>query len=219
MSSTPVTPPTTSAMPTAHIFSGTSLDGFIARPDGSLDWLLPFSSLGEDHGFDAHMESMDCVIMGRKTFHRTVGYKPVLVMSCTLMPNKIPGSLRQKTEKGWPKVKVISGEPKETMEMAKQRGRERVCVDGGEVIRKFLREGSMVIIRVPVLIGKGVPLFGDLDGDVKLVHKGTRSWESGVVQSRYRVVRMERKEMLFLVNLEPMKLRRAWIEWKSRRAS
>lgn len=141
---------------------------------------------------------MGCVIMGRKTFDvvkdaEPWAYaKPVMVMSRTLMANKIPKGLMQKTEKGWLKVEVISGEPMGTMEMVKQRGWKRVYVDGGEVIRNFLREGlveSMVISRVPVLIGKGVPLSGELGGDVKLVHERTRSWESAVVQSRYRVAK------------------------------
>ena len=136
--------------------------------------------------------------MGRKTFDvvkdmdEWIYNKPVLVLSRTLMPSEIPVTLRQRTEKGCPGVEVVSGTPGEIMEVVKQRGWKKVYIDGGEVIGSFLREGlveSMVISRVPVLIGRGVPLFGGLERDVELVHEGTRSWESGVVQSRYRVVK------------------------------
>lgn len=178
-------------MPTAHIFIGTSLDGFIARPDGSLDWLLPFSALGEDHGFDAFISDVDCVVMGRKTFdvvkdmNEWIYNKPVLVVSRTLITADIPARLSQKAE-------VVTGDPCGVMKLVERRGWKKVYIDGGEVIRSFLKEGfveSIVVSRVPVLIGRGVPLFGDLEGDVKLVHEGTRSWESGVVQSRYKVLK------------------------------
>ena len=154
--------------------------------------------MGEDHGFDAHMESMDCVVMGRKTFdvvkdmEEWIYNKPVFVLSRTLTAGDIPGRLREKTEKGWPKVEVISGVPKQIIQEIARRGWKKVYVDGGEVIRQFLRAGlveSMVISRVPVLIGRGVRLFGGMEGDVKWVHEGMRSWESGVVQNRYRVLR------------------------------
>lgn len=166
--------------------------------------------MGEDHGFDSHMESMDCVVMGRKTFDAVkdmddwIYDKPVLVLSRTLVPNKISGSLRQKTDDGWPRVEGLSGQPGDIMAEVRRRGWKRVYVDGGEVIRSFLNEGlveSMVISRVPVLIGQGVPLFGELGRDVKLVHKGTTSWASGVVQSRYRVLKdSEGKEVVSETN-------------------
>ena len=91
-------------MPTGHVFIGTSLDGFIARRDGAIDWLTGFSSLGEDHGYDAHINRVDGIIMGRGTFETVKGFepwpysKPVLVLSRTLAQTDIPDALRGKVE-------------------------------------------------------------------------------------------------------------------------
>ena len=63
-----------------------------------------------------------------------------------------------------------------------------VYVDGGLTIQGFLREGliqRLIITRIPVLIGAGIPLFGSLPNDVRLEHVRTRSFPSGLVQSEY----------------------------------
>lgn len=176
-------------MPAGHVFIGTSLDGFIARQDGDIDWLTGFSSLGEDHGYDAHMARVDGIIMGRGTFDAVKDIEPwfydktVLVLSRTLRESDIPEALRGKVE-------IIDASPREAMMMADERGWDGVYIDGGSVIQAFLRAGlidDMVISRVPVLIGEGLSLFGTLDADVKLKHIQTKSFPSGLVQSFYRV--------------------------------
>ena len=178
-------------MPTGHVFIGTSVDGFIARRNGDIDWLTGFSSLGEDHGYDAHMERVDGIIMGRGTFETVKGFepwpygKPVLVLSRTLAQTDIPDALRGKVE-------IINASPQDAMTSAGERGWRGVYVDGGAVIQSFLRAGlidDMVISRVPVLIGNGLPLFGPVQGDIALEHVETRSFPSGLVQSFYRVRR------------------------------
>lgn len=177
-------------MATGHVFVGTSLDGFIARSNGAIDWLVRFSTLREDHGFNAHMARMDGVIMGRGTFEAVenmdpwIYSKPVLVLSKSLLRADLPDRLSGKVE-------VISATPKEVMEVAACRGWRRVYIDGGKVIQAFLRDGlveDMVISSVPVLIGKGLPLFGALERDLALEHLHTRSFASGLVQSHYRIL-------------------------------
>lgn len=178
-------------MPTGHVFIGASLDGFIARRNGDIQWLTGFSSLGEDHGFDAHMARVDGIIMGRGTFEAVKNIepwfyeKPVLVLSRTLAGSDVPHALRSGVE-------FVNGSPIEAMMIAEERGWRGVYIDGGAVIQSFLRAGlieDMVISRVPVLIGEGLPLFGALDDDVVLEHIETKSFPSGLVQSRYRVKR------------------------------
>lgn len=88
------------------------------------------------------------------------------------------------------KVRVIDGAPEASMRMLQSEGRRRVYVDGGLVIQSFLRAGlitDMVLTSVPVLLGEGRRLFGGLAGDIPLVHEETRSFPSGLVQSRYRI--------------------------------
>ena len=178
-------------MPTGHVFIGTSVDGFIARRDGDIGWLTGFSSLGEDHGYAAHIDRVDGIIMGRGTFDAVKGFepwpydRPVLVLSRTLAQTDIPDALRGKVE-------IINASPQDAMAIASERGWRGVYVDGGAVIQSFLRAGlidDMVVSRVPVLIGDGLSLFGPLDGDVALEHVETKSFPSGLVQSFYRVRR------------------------------
>jgi Dihydrofolate reductase len=175
-------------MISGHVFIATSLDGFIAREDDSLDWLPDPADLQEDHGFDAFMDSVDGVVMGRGSFEVVRGMspwlysKPVVVMSATLAD--VPAELSGKAE-------ITRLAPRDLMAELEGRGWRRVYVDGGAVIRSFLREGlimDLLVTRVPVLIGSGKPLFGTLPRDVRLAHVETKTYPSGLVGTRYRVL-------------------------------
>lgn len=127
--------------------------------------------------------------MGRGTFEAVKGIEPwfyektVLVLSRTLASSDVPQSLRSRVE-------IVNVSPNEAMMIAEERGWRGVYIDGGAVIQSFLRDGlieDMVISRVRVLIGEGLPSFGALDADVALEHLETTSFPSGLVQSHYRV--------------------------------
>ncbi|WP_108879398.1 dihydrofolate reductase family protein [Anderseniella sp. Alg231-50] len=176
-------------MTTGHVFIAISLDGFIARRDGNIDWLMKQQTSGEDHGYDAFMASVDGIIMGRGTFEKVLTFgdwsypKPVVVMSGTLNDADIPGDLRDK-------VQVSALGPAEIMRELADKGWARAYVDGGRVIQSFLQAGlisDMTLTHIPVLIGEGLPLFGKLDRDIDLEHLETRSFPSGLVSSTYRV--------------------------------
>lgn len=177
------------------VFIATSLDGFIARPDGSLDW-LPGSGEGggaaeaEDHGWTAFWESVDCLVMGRKTFAKVLELAPgawpyegtrVIVLSHTL--TAVPETLAGKAE-------VYAGDLAALVQKLAAEGHERLYIDGGVVIQSFLRQGlvtDMTITTMPVLIGEGIPLFGPLEEDIQLKLVSSRSFASGFVQSMYAV--------------------------------
>jgi dihydrofolate reductase len=176
-------------MTKGHVFIGTSLDGFIARRDDDIAWLTDYPTLGEDHGFAAHMERVDGVVMGRGTYevikHMRPWYyaKPVVVLSRTLQRVDVPAEISDKVE-------IMNAAPEAAMKAFEGRGWRRVYVDGGALIQSFLRAGlieDMIISRIPVIIGEGKPLFGPVDADLKLVHIETKSFPSGLVQSRYQV--------------------------------
>ncbi|RYE57206.1 MAG: dihydrofolate reductase [Hyphomicrobiales bacterium] len=178
-------------MPSAHVFIATSLDGFIARRDDDIEWLTSFPTLGEDHGYNAHIAAMDGIIMGRGTYEKVATFdkwyyeKPVLVLSRSLDPNTVPDHLKGKVE-------VIAATPEDAMNIASSRGWQRVYADGGKLILSFLRAGlidDMVISRIPILLGDGISLFGALNQDIALEHIETKSFPSGLVQDRYRVKR------------------------------
>ena len=173
-----------------HVFIATSLDGFIARPDGSLDWLMAIAAEGEDHGFDAMMASVDGLIMGRGTFEQVLTFgewpyaKPVVVLSRSMSESDIPDELSGK-------VTLSALAPRDLMASLDSDGWKRAYVDGGKVIQSFLADGliaDMIVTRAPVLIGEGLPLFGAIPKDIPLRHIETRSFASGLISSRYEVV-------------------------------
>jgi dihydrofolate reductase len=84
----------------------------------------------------------------------------------------------------------MAGAPAEIISRLAASGASHLYVDGGITIQEFLRAGliqRLIITRVPVLIGDGVPLFGALPGDIRLRHIATRHYPSGLVQSEYLV--------------------------------
>lgn len=167
------------------VFIATSLDGFIARPDGSLDWLLSRAGEGEDHGYDAFIAGVQAIVMGRGTFETVKAFDP--------WPYALPVTVlsRQPPPQDLPKgVRFSANAPAEIMAELGAAGVSRAYIDGGQVVQDFLRLGlidKIIITRVPVLIGNGRPLFGALPADVPLTHLETRSFPSGLVQSCYRV--------------------------------
>ena len=171
---------------TASVFIATSLDGYIARANGDLDWLPPGG--GEPHGYDEFMATVDALVIGRKTFETVLAFeswpygdKPVFVLSSGPLPPAPPGAVMER----------LSGPPAAIMADVGARGIRHVYVDGGITIQRFLQAGLIqrfVITRIPVLLGAGIPLFGPLDHDIILRHVGTRQFASGLVQSEYAVV-------------------------------
>lgn len=172
---------------TAHVFIATSLDGFIARPDGDIDWLLQRDDPSEDHGYLEFIRDKDVVLMGRGSYEKVVSFdpwpydRPVVVLSQTLAGSPIPETLAGR-------VRFRAWQPREALQALAAEGIRRVYVDGGQVVQSFLREGlidEMVVTTVPVLIGSGRPLFGPLPRDIDWTLVTSRSFGSGLVQSRY----------------------------------
>ena len=173
---------------TASVFVGVSVDGFIARQNGDLDW-LPAGG-GEPHGYDEFIATVDTIVIGRKTFETVLafevwpyGRKRIVVLSSQ------PVDLSAAVASGGI-VEQMGGSPAEIVSNLAARGAHHLYVDGGITIQRFLRAGlidRLVITRVPVLIGGGIPLFGSLPHDIRLRHIATRSYPSGLVQSEYGV--------------------------------
>jgi dihydrofolate reductase len=170
----------------ASVFVGTSLDGFIARKDGALDF-LPAGG-GEPHGYDEFFASVDALVIGRKTYETVLafhewpyGKKPTVVLSRRKLAAAPRGAV----------VERMSGAPLRIAAKLAARGFRHIYVDGGITVQKFLRAGliqRVIVTRVPVLIGSGIPLFGTLACDIRLRHVATRQYPSGLVQSEYAVV-------------------------------
>ena len=170
----------------ASVFIGTSLDGFIARQNGEYDF-LPEGG-GEPHGYDEFIAAVDTIVIGRKTFETVLtldpwpyGNKRVVVLSSR--PLDLSASRGA--------VEQMSGSPAQIVAQLAASGARHAYIDGGVTIQNFLRAGliqRLVITRVPVLIGEGVPLFGRLEREIRLRHVGTKQYQSGLVTSEYEVL-------------------------------
>jgi dihydrofolate reductase len=171
---------------TVSVFIGTSVDGFIARLDGALDFLPPGG--GEPHGYDEFMASVDALVIGRKTFETVLafpewpyGRKRVVVLSShPINFSAVRGGI----------VEQMAGSPAEIVSRLAASGAHHLYVDGGVTIQRFLRAGliqRLIITRVPVLIGEGIPLFSTLPHDIRLRHVSTQHYLSGLVQTEYHV--------------------------------
>ncbi len=172
---------------TVSVFIGTSVDGFIARPNGDLDFLPPGG--GEPHGYDEFMASVDALVIGRKTFDTVLNFaawpygdKRVVVLSSRPVDlSAARGGI----------VEQMAGAPAEIVSRLAASGAHHLYVDGGVTIQRFLRTGlvqRLIITRVPVLIGSGIPVFGALPRDIRLRHVATQHYPSGLVKTEYHVV-------------------------------
>jgi len=170
----------------ASVFIGTTLDGFIARPDGALDFLPPDG--GEPHGYSEFIASVDAIVIGRNTFETVLtlgpwpyGNKRVVILSSRPIDlSAARGGI----------VEQMAGTPAEIVSRLAAGGAKHLYIDGGITIQQFLRAGliqRLIITRVPVLIGEGIPLFSSLRHDIRLRHIGTKHYPSGLVSSEYEV--------------------------------
>ena len=172
----------------ATVYIATTLDGFIARENGDIDWLPTEADSGEDYGYAAFMQTVDALIMGRNTFEKVLTFgdwpyskKPVVVLSSQTVG--IPAHLADSVE--W-----MTGATPDIVARLAARGYRHLYIDGGVTVQRFLEAGlihRLIISRIPVLIGRGIPLFGPLRQDVTLRHIETRHYPNGIVQSEYAI--------------------------------
>ncbi len=169
-----------------YVYIATSLDGFIATSNGGLDWLMEIPNPEKnDYGFADFINGIDALVMGRNTFEKVLTFgewsynKPVFVLSNSL--TDIPEKLKGKAE-------IVKGEPKAIITQLKTRGYDNLYIDGGKVIQSFLKEDlidEIIITRVPILLGEGIPLFGDIDQSLKFKHIKTEVLNKMLVKSYY----------------------------------
>jgi dihydrofolate reductase len=178
-------------VPECAVFVGVSLDGFIARLNGDLDWLMgEGEGDGGDHGYSEFIAGIDTIVMGRRTFEKVLTFDKwyygkirVVVLSSRYLDLSIA------QERGG-FAEVMAGSPTEIVSNLAASGASHLYVDGGITIQQFLRAGlihRLIISRLPVLIGEGIPLFGSLLHDIRLNHIATRTYPGGMVQSEYHI--------------------------------
>lgn len=173
------------------VYIATSVDGFIAKPNGDIEWLQRPEYSGaalEGLSYDDFISTVDALVMGRNTFDKVLSFGswpyegiPVVVLSSREldMPQHLKGAVRAE-----------SGTPAELVSMLESEGRQHLYIDGGVTIQRFLQAGlihEITITRIPVLLGAGIPLFGSLGIEVPLRLVAATSSDNGFVQVRYEV--------------------------------
>ncbi|MBM9547841.1 dihydrofolate reductase [Leptospira sp. 201903074] len=170
-------------------FIASSLDGFIARSDGSIDWLTSdeYALENNDLGYSSFIKGIDCIVMGRITFETVLSFEsypygslPVYVLT------KNPDYKFESTNP----ISIFNGKLENLTHILEKKQFKTVYVDGGQLIQSFIKEqmlNEITITRIPVLLGSGLPLFGYLPKDQKLKHIKTLTYSNGFVQSDYHL--------------------------------
>ena len=169
-----------------YVYIAASLDGYIAKADGDIDWLHEQPNPDHsDYGYADFMNGIDALVMGRHSYEKVRSFgvwpyeKMVFVLSTSL--GEVPAGLAGRVE-------FLSGSPKKVLESVHARGFTNMYIDGGKVIQQFLADGlidELIITRIPILLGSGIPLFGSLDQPMGLIHKATEVYNNALVKSRY----------------------------------
>jgi dihydrofolate reductase len=174
------------------VFIAASIDGFIARPDGDIEWLhRPEYETAELNGvtYESFISTVDALVMGSKTLKKVLSFPewpyegtPVIALSHQHL--QIPAHLEGKVE-------VMAGDVTKLVATLAKRGMQHLYLDGGQTIQAFLAAGlvnELIITRIPVLLGQGIPLFNPVGSGHELPHVGTYVSDNGFVQSRYQVM-------------------------------
>ena len=173
------------------VYIAMSADGFIARPDGDIEWLhRPEYTVDNLQGmsYDEFIATVDALVMGRHTFEKVLsfGVWPYEGTTVTVLSNsgmEIPDHLEGK-------ARVLSGKPKDIVVQLGKEGYTHLYVDGGNTVQQFLRAGlidEMTITCIPILLGDGIPLFGSTGVETPLRLIESSSSENGFVQVRYAI--------------------------------
>ena len=174
------------------VYIAASVDGFIARADGDVEWLdRPeyAAPAAGDYGYEAFISSVDALVMGRHSFEKVLsfpewpyGEMTVVVLSSTELA--VPDAIQDR-------IVVERGAPREVLARLADRGYTHLYVDGGVTIQRFLQAGlidEMTVTQIPVLLGDGIPLFGSIGRELLLRLIASEAFENGFVQNRYQVV-------------------------------
>lgn len=165
------------------IYIAISLDGFIARTDGAIDWLAIVEREGEDYGWQAFFDSVDTLVMGRKTWETALSFPswPYTNKRCVILSKDTARAAPHGEE-------FFAGDLAVLLDRLAAEGARRVYFDGGTIVGQALRDNvvdDVTLSLIPVLLGTGTPLAPGLTSDRRLHLTGHQVFASGLVQLRY----------------------------------
>ena len=169
-----------------YVYIAASIDGYIATKDGDVDWLHEVPNPdNDDYGYSDFIGNIDALVMGRNTFEKVLTFgdwfhkKKVFVVSSVL--TEIPEELEGKVE-------FLSGSLSAVLSEIKSQGFMSLYIDGGKLIQSFLSEDlidELIVTRIPILLGSGIPLFSELSAPLRFTHIDTKVHNGALVMSRY----------------------------------
>ncbi len=170
------------------VYIATSIDGYISDKDGGLDWLQMVPNPDNlDFGWADFMNSIDAVVMGRKTFEKVCSFdcdwpytKLVFVLSDSL--KSLPEGYEEK-------AKLIQGPLSEILKNINNNGYENLYIDGGIAVQNFLKEDlidEMIVTVIPILLGGGTPLFAEFPKQMEFECIKSEVLLNALVQTQYR---------------------------------
>lgn len=170
------------------IFIATSIDGFIAREDGNIDWLSIVDSPGEDYGYEDIIILADTIVMGRKTYEKLLELTEEFPIK-----NKNVYIVSHNERPGEKNIIFSTKDPADLIRELKNQPGKNIYVDGGgQIIQELMRQDLIdeyIISVLPVFLGSGIALFGNTGNQKMLRLKYSRSFSSGLVQTAYERVR------------------------------
>ena len=171
--------------PKISVYIAISIDGYIARSDGNLDWLDRVGGFDEDYGFQTLLDSIDAVILGRKTYEAaaTVPDWPYKGKRIVILSNTLK-TVREGAE-------IFRGDITQLLSQLNSDGIKHIWIDGGLTISKFLNlqmVDSMTLSVIPVILGAGIPLYHAIDKELSCSLVSSQSYPSGLVQLKYEIL-------------------------------
>ena len=167
-----------------RVYIAASLDGYIAHSGGDIDWLDSVARPDEDYGYAAFIETIDTVIMGRKTYEKVLSFGgefPHADRDCYVL------SRTERPSEG--QIHFYSGSPDNLLGQIRSRPGKDIFIDGGsEAIDLFREKGlidSYTVSIIPILLGEGIPLFKESKKEHPLKLVEATTFDSGLVQLNY----------------------------------
>jgi len=177
-------------MAEGYVFMATTIDGYIARENDEIDFLMKYDPQGEDHGYDKFIEDKDAIVMGSGSFKTILGFDswpytlPVYVMSKNMKDSEVPEHLKGK-------VFLSAQTPEDLMNYLADKGLNKLYIDGGKLVSSFIEKGlikEMTLTILPILLGKGRSLFQSFSKDIDLKLIKNQSFKCGFVQNTYQFI-------------------------------
>lgn len=168
------------------LYIAISLDGFIARKNGDIDWLTKYQNEKEDYGFENFYENVDIVIVGGKTYRQVkeaYNKKEVYVFSRKSPKQKIGN------------INFVKGDVKKLIDKIKLKDGKNIWLVGGADLTNQFRKDNLIdeyiITFIPTLLGEGISLFSGKNYENNLKLLGVKNYSNGLVQMHYSKLKIK----------------------------